>query len=124
MRQAEIMNLVVTMARQRGWRVAHFDSVETVIPGGDGRTRWMTPARADGRGFPDLLLVRERVLVAEVKGGAHKPSAAQAEWMFAFRIAGVRAHVWTPAGLADGSIEAELDLRIPYQPVQGANVSA
>jgi hypothetical protein len=42
------------------------------------------------------LLRPPRLLVAELKVGKNKPTAAQAEWLSAFRAAGVPAFVWRP----------------------------
>lgn len=68
------------------------------------------------RGFPDLVLVRERVLVIEVKLGGHKPTPEQAEWLTAFRLAGVEALVATRKSWDDGSIVESLRKRV-YGPV-------
>jgi len=62
--------------------------------------------------------VRERVLVAEVKGHGDRLSAEQSAWLATFRLAGVRAYVWTPEMWANGAIEAELTERMPYQPIE------
>jgi hypothetical protein len=51
-----------------------------------------------GKGFPDLVLLREgRLLVAELKRQGRKPTTAQREWLDAFAAAGVETHVWKPS---------------------------
>jgi VRR-NUC domain len=66
---------------------------------------------ADGKGFPDLLLVRDRVIVAEVKGDSDRLRPEQREWLSAFRLAGVAAYVWTPESWHSGEIERILRAR-------------
>lgn len=51
---------VLDLARIFGWTVAHFRPAQT-------SKGWRTPVAADGAGFPDLLLVRDRVLYVELK---------------------------------------------------------
>lgn len=84
------------MARQLGWKVAHTMPVETV-------RGWRTPSLSVG--FPDLLLVRDRVIAAEIKGDGDKLRPEQEEWLEAFRKAGVAAHVWTPESWRSGEVE-------------------
>jgi hypothetical protein len=65
---------------------------------GKGNTiAWRTAVQGDGKGFPDLVLLRDGVLlVAELKVGNNKLSPSQAAWLAAFRAAGVAASVWRP----------------------------
>jgi hypothetical protein len=100
----ELQAAIVDLARRLGWRVAHTPPVET--------TRgWRTPTLGrEGKGFPDLLLVRDRVIVAEVKG-TDRLTAEQKKWLTAFRMAGIAAHVWTPKEWASGEIERILSAR-------------
>lgn len=93
------------MARQLGWRVAHFPPVVT-------ERGWRTPVAADGKGFPDLVLVRDRVVVAEIKG-TDRLSREQRQWLDAFRLAGIAAHVWTPSDWRSGAVERVLRARGP-----------
>lgn len=72
---------VIRLAKRNGWKFYHtYDSRKCVA------------------GFPDLLLVRGRVLVAaELKVGGNRTTAAQDSWLEAF--AGVRvveSVVWRP----------------------------
>lgn len=104
---------IIDLARRLGWRVAHTPPVLT-------KFGWRTPVAADGKGFPDLLLVRERALVAEIKGDGDRLTKEQSTWLSAFRIAGIEAHVWTPEGWIDGSIEETLRVRNRVLPVRAA----
>lgn len=82
---------VIDLAHLYCWRAAHFRPAQVK----DGR--WVTPVAADGKGFPDLLLLRgSQQIVAELKVGRNKPSLEQEAWLAAFQLAGVEAHVWRP----------------------------
>jgi hypothetical protein len=48
-------------------------------------------------GWPDLVLVKHRVVVAELKVGDNQPTAAQVGWLEAFQAAGVDSHCWRPS---------------------------
>jgi len=95
-REAEFQLQVIEYAQARGWRVAHFRAVR--VQRRDGTTFWETPVAADGRGFPDLLMLRRGgAVVAELKVPPNTPTDEQEAWLAAFRLLGVPAVVWTPA---------------------------
>lgn len=87
--EAEWQKQVIGLARLCGWRIAHFRPALT-------KHGWRTPVSADGAGFPDLILVRDRVIAAELKSRTGKTSVEQDAWLAAFEAAGVEAHVWRP----------------------------
>lgn len=99
--EKELLANVIETARIFGWKVAHFRSVP--VKRGK-RVVWETPVQADGAGFPDLCLVRERVVFAELKVGYNKPSEAQDDWINCLRKAGVEAYLWREADWLDGAI--------------------
>lgn len=71
---------VVEVARTLGWRCYHtFDS------------------RRSQPGFPDLVLVRDRVVFLELKSEKGKVSAAQQDWLQALADAGAEACVARPS---------------------------
>ena len=70
---------VVGLAQAAGWRVAQ---------AGDARG-----------GFPCLVLVRERVVLAEVKSAHGRLTGTQAGWRDALRAAGAEWHLWRPADI-------------------------
>lgn len=80
---------VIELARYSGWRVAHFRSVET--PSGH-----RTPVAADGVGYPDLTLVRERTIWVELKSARGRRTEEQRAWGDALEAAGAEYHVWRP----------------------------
>jgi hypothetical protein len=86
---------VLSYAKLRGWRTAHFR------PAQDRRGRWKTPVSGDGAGFPDLVMLRaERLVIAELKSErAAEPDAHQRAWLVAWRAAGAEVHVWRPSDL-------------------------
>ena len=92
---------VTELARVLGWRVAHFRA---------GRTShgWRTPVSADGKGFPDLVLVRERVLYVECKGELERLTAEQAAWRDWLTAAGAEHAVWRPSDWLEGTVERTL----------------
>ncbi len=96
---------IIEVARRFGWKVAHTPPIQT-------ERGWRTAVAADGKGFPDLLMVRERVLVAEIKGDGDRLTEEQAAWIAAFASAGVEAHVWTPKDWREGRVEEALARRL------------
>jgi hypothetical protein len=102
LRGKPLQKSIIALARTLGWRVAHFPTIQ------DFRGTWRTPVAADGKGFPDLMLVRDRVLVREIKGDGDSLKPEQAQWITAFRLAGLDAGTWGPAEWFDGTIDQEL----------------
>jgi hypothetical protein len=89
--EAEFTRMVLQLARLHQWRTAHFR------PGRTARG-WRTAVQGDGKGFPDLILLRgDDMLVAELKADAGRLTVEQGLWLAAFRRAGVDVRIWTPA---------------------------
>jgi len=85
-------------AVHHGWKVAHFgNTIKFVNRGGAA----IPIADKDAAGFPDMICVRERLLVAELKIAPRKPTEAQIAWLEAMDAAGVETHVWTDRQLDD-----------------------
>ena len=101
MSEAQLQAAVIDTARRLGWLVAHFRPART-------ETGWRTPVAADGKGFPDLVLVRERVVFAELKKATGKVSPEQGRWLEGLLLAGAEICLWTPQHWSDGSIERVL----------------
>jgi hypothetical protein len=91
--EREFQRDVLELARAHGWRRAHFAPAR-VRRG--GKESYETPVRGDGRGFPDVILVREVVIVAELKTDTGRLTEDQRQWLAAFRAAGIAASVWRP----------------------------
>ncbi len=86
--EAALQSQVIDLAHVFGWLVAHFR------PAQNRRGHWQTPVQADGAGWPDLVLVRERVIYAELKRVGEQPSAEQCMWLEALHNAGQEAYLW------------------------------
>jgi hypothetical protein len=96
---------IIDMAHRLGWRVAHFPPIPTTR---GGQTWYLTPVAADGKGFPDLMLVRERVVYVEVKGDKDRLRPEQEVWLSSLRMAGQEVHVWRTAEYESGEVESVL----------------
>lgn len=82
MTEGELQRIVVQLAKLRGWITYHtYDS------------------RRSDQGFPDLVMVRERVIYVELKQEAKskKVSPVQQKWIDALRAAGAEVYVWRPS---------------------------
>lgn len=99
MTEAEFQNTIIEYAHLRGWLVAHFRGVR--VQRRNGTVHYQTPVAADGKGFPDLVLVRERVVWAEIKVGYNKMTKEQETWADALKKAGQEFHLWKPEDFDD-----------------------
>jgi VRR-NUC domain len=102
MNERDFSRKVIKQARDAGWIVAHFH--RNMSPKG----AWSTPVAADGKGFPDLVLVRERVMFVELKAKGKYPSPEQRQWIERLVGAGAEVHVWHPRDWEHGVIEGLL----------------
>ncbi len=83
--------MVLQLAKLRGWRTAHFRPA--MLRSG----KWVTAVQGDGKGFPDLILVRgAHIIAVELKVGRNKMTAEQIAWRDALVEAGVGFSLWTP----------------------------
>lgn len=101
----KLQKAIVETARRHGWTVAHFTQVKTEYG-------WRVPVSADGKGFPDLILVRDRLVAVEVKGDGDSMRPDQKKWQSALLMAGVEYHIWTPKKWIEGEIEELLSARV------------
>src|SRR5581483_11407584 len=76
--EKDVQETILDLAHTLGWRSYHtFDS------------------RRSAGGFPDLVLVRDRVIFVEVKRVGEKPRADQVVWLDDRAAAGGEVYVWT-----------------------------
>lgn len=88
--EADFQAWIIDLAGIRRWAIYHtYDS------------------RRSNPGFPDLVLVRERVLFREVKTEGGVLTGAQSAWLNRLTRAGADAGVWRPSDRR--SIEKELE---------------
>jgi hypothetical protein len=100
--EAELQAAVIDLAHVYGWKVAHFRPAQTA-------KGWRTPVGADGKGFPDLLMVRDADLLAiELKTERGMNTPEQEAWLRAFLPIALLAAVWRPAEWENGTILATL----------------
>lgn len=104
MTEAELLSVVLQTAALFGWRTAHFRPAMT-------SHGWRTAVQGDGKGFPDILLVRERLMGIELKSAKGRLTDDQSEWLLALDKAGVEVHVFRPDDWTDGTIERTLRQR-------------
>lgn len=79
--EADFQQLIVDLAGWLGWSTWHDND-----------------SRRNEAGFPDLVLVRERCIFAEVKAERGRLRAEQAYWMrLLLRVKGVEYYLWRPS---------------------------
>jgi VRR-NUC domain len=102
MSEAELLECVLQTAALFGWRSAHFRPAMT-------KHGWRTAVSGDGKGWPDLVLVRDRLLFVELKSARGSLSADQKAWRDSLVVAaGCEWHLWRPSDWTDGTIESVL----------------
>jgi hypothetical protein len=90
--EAALLSHVVELAHMLGWACVHFRPALT-------KHGWRTPVQGDGKGFPDCILVRDRVIFAELKSDTGRLTPEQMAWFNRLTSAGIEAHIWRPADL-------------------------
>lgn len=82
---------VTDLAEHLGWMWCHFRPART-------EQGWRTPvAGPGGRGFPDLVMWRERVIYAELKTERGKVAGSQRMVLLGLRAAGAEVYLWRPS---------------------------
>jgi hypothetical protein len=99
--ERELQTAVIRAAQLLGWHVYH------VRP---GRTRrgWRTCVEGDGVGWPDAVLVKDRILYREIKSDGGRLTPAQSAWLKRLAEAGADVAVWTAECWRTGTILREL----------------
>ena len=97
--ETEFQQTIIDLANALGWVVAHFRGVR--VQRQDGSVYYQTPVQADGAGFPDLVLVKDYVIYAELKTDTGKVSEAQTKWINLLSKAGCDVYVWRPKQFED-----------------------
>jgi hypothetical protein len=80
MTEAQWQTVVLDLARTLGWMTYHTHD-----------------SRRSNPGFPDLVLVRDRVIFAELKTERGKLTDDQWSWLATLRAAGAEMWVWRPS---------------------------
>ncbi len=98
MTERELQDWIAGTARLLGWRIFHARAART-------SKGWATAVSYDGAGYPDLTLVRDRVVFAEIKVDRGRLRPEQVVWLDVLREAGQEAYIWRMSDWMDGSIE-------------------
>ena len=108
MTEAAFMGQIIDTARLLGWRCYH-----------------TADSRRSQAGYPDLTLVRDRIVFLEVKTETGRISTEQADWIAAINAAGGTALVVRPSQWDE--IVASLKRRVPRtlgEAIQSGEVAA
>lgn len=101
MTEAELLAATIDLAQLLRYRVAHFRPAKTAYG-------WRTPVQGDGKGWPDLSMVRggssPRLLFAELKSDTGRLDPEQVEWLAALEDSGCETYVWRPIDFNNGTI--------------------
>jgi hypothetical protein len=85
---------------EREWDALLFGSKKGLAPILGWRLCYHTlRSKGSQSGFPDRVLVRDRIIFAELKRDKGKPTPAQKEWLDALAGAGAEAYLWIPSDL-------------------------
>ncbi len=106
MTEAQLSKAVLDHARLLGWRIARFPAANWVRT--SAGKEFVKPLAHDTKGFPDALLVRERLIFVEFKTATGRASEEQMKWRTALIDAGLDAYLWRPSDWLDGSIDRVL----------------
>ena len=104
--EKDFLQQVIDLAHVYHYKVAHFRAARTA-------KGWRTPVQADGKGFPDLILVRisdGRMIIAELKREIARVRPEQQEWLDFFtevenQNKTIEVYVWHPSDF-DEIVEA------------------
>ncbi len=96
MKEDELLTNVLELAKIKGWGAYHVRNSRAGVVQGD-------------TGFPDLVLVRKRLLFVELKTELGVISPDQEKWAKWLRIAGHVVRYWRPSDWMDGIIERALE---------------
>lgn len=105
MLERELQAAIISLARYRGYLVAHFRPALTQAG------KWTTPVQGDGAGFPDLVIVGHgRLIFAELKSTTGRLSDRQRSWLQTLDHTETRAetYVWRPDDWQTGRIDRVL----------------
>ena len=88
--EEQLLTHIIELAHLYHWTVAHFRPART-------EKGWRTAVSGDGKGFPDLVLVRaNRIMAMELKSEKGKVSQEQWEWLEALGKTGAEVYLWKP----------------------------
>ncbi len=91
--ESDFMQQVIDLGHLYGWTIAHFRPAWSR----DGK-RCMTTVQADGKGFPDLCMVKQfRLIFAELKSEGGRLSPEQEAWISVLNCSmRCEVYIWKP----------------------------
>ena len=92
--EEEFLRAVLALAKDRGWLSYH--ARPAMSRGG----KFLTAVQGSGKGFPDLVLVRDSVVWAELKTATGRLRPEQAGWIAQLKLARQAVFLWRPADWA------------------------
>jgi hypothetical protein len=96
MKEDELLTNVIQMAKWKGWGAYHVRNSKAGVVQGDS-------------GFPDLVLVRQRLMFVELKTELGDIRPEQHRWAEWLKIVGHTVRYWRPSDWLDGVIERALE---------------
>jgi hypothetical protein len=101
--ESELQKAVIGRAQALGWKAMH------PLPGKVDRGRgYATSTSGDGKGYPDLTLVRERFVWVELKAEGKYLTVEQKLWRDWIIAAGGEWYLWRPLQWFDGTVDVVL----------------
>lgn len=95
MSEAALQSAIIELAHALGYICAHFRPALMKI---GGTLTYRTPVAADGKGYPDLNLLKAgRVIYIEVKSEKGKQSPEQLRWEEMIRASGAEFYLFRPS---------------------------
>jgi hypothetical protein len=104
--ESKLQRAVIELAQTLGWKVMHPLPAQT-------KKGWATAMQGDGKGFPDLTLVRERIMFVELKSSGRYLTADQRAWRDRIVGAGGEWYCWKPLQWQNGTVEDILKVELP-----------
>jgi len=103
--ESELQKAIIGRAQFLGWKVMH------PLPG-QTRDGWATTTQGDGKGYPDLTLVRERFIWVELKAEGKYLTVEQKLWRDWIIAAGGEWYCWKPLDWFNGTVDAVLGVKL------------
>lgn len=95
--EAQFQRAYLEFLELHGWIRFHQRPGMLAKPDAKGKRQYRTAVTADGKGFPDTVAVRERVVYAELKRDDGRRTPDQRMWGDRLIAAGQEYYCWRPA---------------------------